>query len=74
MAGQAEKVFVGLGNDLQDGIKTLEWTLRKWNSHQISVVILHLPFNTPMDFVYTPCKLIHAHTEIPNFPILEWKI
>ncbi|KAH7520442.1 hypothetical protein FEM48_Zijuj08G0144400 [Ziziphus jujuba var. spinosa] len=54
MAVQAEKIYVALGNDLQDGIKTLEWTLRKWNSHQFSIVILHLPFNTPMDFVYTP--------------------
>ncbi|KAM7277201.1 hypothetical protein ACFE04_019067 [Oxalis oulophora] len=35
-----EKVYVAIGDDLQDGYKTLFWTLNKWNF--ISIVILHL--------------------------------
>lgn len=56
MDAEAEKVYVAIGNDLQDGLKTLEWALRKWNSHPISIVILHLTYNMSMDYVYTPCK------------------
>lgn len=56
MDAEAEKVYVAIGNDLQDGLKTLEWALRKWNSHPISIVILHLTYNISMDYVYTPRK------------------
>jgi hypothetical protein len=56
MDAEAEKVYVAIGNDLQDGFKTLEWALRKWNSRPISIVILHITYNMSMDFVYTPCK------------------
>lgn len=62
MESRAEKVFVALGNDLQDGLKTLDWTLKKWNFHSTSIVILHLPYNSPKDFVYTPCKSVHIYT------------
>ncbi|KAJ4825334.1 hypothetical protein Tsubulata_002674 [Turnera subulata] len=56
MGTQLEKVFVALGNDLQDGFKTLGWTLKKWKSHPISIVILHVTYNisNSKDFVYTP--------------------
>ncbi|PON32216.1 Tyrosine-protein kinase [Parasponia andersonii] len=54
MGSEAEKVYVALGNDLQDGFKTLEWTLKKWNSQPISIIILHLTFNISKDFVNTP--------------------
>ena len=57
MDAQVEKVYVAIGNDLQDGLKTLEWTLSKWSSHPISIVILHVTYNISKDFVYTPCKL-----------------
>lgn len=57
MDTQAEKVYVALGNDIQDGFKTLQWTLKKWNSKPISIVILHVTYNISKDFVYTPCKL-----------------
>lgn len=50
----AEKVYVAVGNDLQDGFKTLEWTLRKWSSHPISIVILHVTYNISKEYVYTP--------------------
>ncbi|KAL5753319.1 hypothetical protein ACOSQ2_023826 [Xanthoceras sorbifolium] len=53
-ADQVEKVYVAVGNDLQDGFKTLDWTLRKWSSHPISIVILHVTYNISKDFVYTP--------------------
>nr|GEU74303.1 putative U-box domain-containing protein 50 [Tanacetum cinerariifolium] len=46
-----EKVYVAVGNDLQEGFATLEWTLRKWSSSQISIVILHADINR--DYVYT---------------------
>ncbi|KAL5556567.1 hypothetical protein UlMin_038803 [Ulmus minor] len=54
MDGLEEKVYVALGNDLQDGFKTLEWTLKKWNSYPISIVILYINCNISKDFVYTP--------------------
>lgn len=53
----AEKVYVAVGNDVQDGFKTLEWTLRKWSSHPISIVIVHVTYNISKEYVYTPCKL-----------------
>uniref|UniRef100_A0A803PDY2 RING-type E3 ubiquitin transferase n=1 Tax=Cannabis sativa TaxID=3483 RepID=A0A803PDY2_CANSA len=49
-----EKVYVALGNDLEDGFKTLEWTLKKWKSQPISIIILHLTFSVSKDYVYTP--------------------
>ncbi|XP_042990038.1 putative U-box domain-containing protein 50 [Carya illinoinensis] len=54
MDAQAEKIYVAIGNDLQDGFKTLEWTLGKWNSRPISIVILHVAYNISAEFVYTP--------------------
>ncbi|KAK2656594.1 hypothetical protein Ddye_009646 [Dipteronia dyeriana] len=54
---QVEKVYIAVGNDLQDGFKTLDWTLRKWSSspmNTISIVILHVSYNIFKDFVYTP--------------------
>ncbi|GAB4848800.1 hypothetical protein Ancab_003593 [Ancistrocladus abbreviatus] len=49
-----EKVYVAVGNDMHDGILTLEWTLKKWASHPISIVILHADSHTPKELVYTP--------------------
>lgn len=55
MEGQEEKVYVALGNQLQDGIKTLQWTLRQWRFQPISIVILHVTHNvSAKDYVYTP--------------------
>ncbi|CAK9320541.1 unnamed protein product [Citrullus colocynthis] len=54
MNGKAEKVFVAIGNDLHDGFKTLGWTLRKWKSRPISIVILHVAYNNSMEYVHTP--------------------
>ncbi|XP_022740241.1 putative U-box domain-containing protein 50 isoform X2 [Durio zibethinus] len=54
METQEEKVYVAVGNDIQDGYKTLAWTLRKWNSQPISIVLLHVTYNISKDFVYTP--------------------
>lgn len=57
MGNEAEKVYVALGNDPQDGFATLEWVLRKWSSHSISIVILHdAPIDASKDYVCTPCK------------------
>lgn len=49
-----EKVYVAVGSDLQDGFATLEWALRKWNSHSTSIVIIHATNIISNDFVYTP--------------------
>lgn len=46
-----EKVYVAIGHDVPEGLATLEWTLRKWSSSQISIVILHADINR--DYVYT---------------------
>ncbi|KVI08652.1 Protein kinase-like domain-containing protein [Cynara cardunculus var. scolymus] len=51
MERAAEKVYVAIGNDVQEGLATLEWTLRKWSSSQFSIVILHADINK--DYVYT---------------------
>ncbi|QCD90717.1 Rossmann-like alpha/beta/alpha sandwich fold [Vigna unguiculata] len=59
---QTQKVYVAVGNDAQDGFKTLNWALKKWNSHPISVVILHVTHNTPMDYVYTPFGKLPARS------------
>lgn len=58
MEAQVEKVYVAPGNELQDGFKTLAWTLRRWKSQPISIVILHVTYSiSGKDYVYTPCKL-----------------
>ncbi|XVF15302.1 hypothetical protein REPUB_Repub09cG0139400 [Reevesia pubescens] len=54
METQVDKVYVAVGNDIQDGYKTLAWTLGKWNSQPISIVLLHVTYNISKDFVYTP--------------------
>ncbi|RDX81710.1 putative U-box domain-containing protein 50 [Mucuna pruriens] len=59
---QTEKIYVAVGNDAQDGFKTLNWTLNKWNSHPISIVILHVTHNTPNDYVYTPFGKLPARS------------
>jgi len=55
-ATQTEKIYVAVGDDAQDGFNTLNWALKKWKSHPISIVILHVTHNISKDYVYTPCK------------------
>ncbi|XP_011099977.1 putative U-box domain-containing protein 50 [Sesamum indicum] len=49
-----EKVYVAIGTDWGDGFSTLQWTLRKWSNHGISIVILHAANTICKDYVYTP--------------------
>lgn len=56
MDAEAEKVYVTVGNDLQDNFKTLEWALKKWSSQPIHIVILHVSRNISKEFVHGPCK------------------
>ncbi|GMH24670.1 hypothetical protein Nepgr_026513 [Nepenthes gracilis] len=49
-----EKVYVAVGNDMDEGVLTLEWAIKKWATHPISIVILHADFNTSKDIVHTP--------------------
>lgn len=53
---QPEKVYVAIGRDLYDGLSTLQWALRKWSNHSISIVIIHAANNIRRDYVYTPRK------------------
>ncbi|KAG5067839.1 hypothetical protein GLYMA_01G022600v4 [Glycine max] len=59
---QTEKIYVAVGNDVQDGYKTLNWALKKWNSHPISIVILHLTHNSTKDYVHTPFGKLPARS------------
>ncbi|CAJ2636301.1 unnamed protein product [Trifolium pratense] len=53
-ATQYEKIYVAVGYDVVDGFQTLDWALKKWNSHpNISIIILHVNYNTSNDYVYT---------------------
>ncbi|KAJ4967178.1 hypothetical protein NE237_019027 [Protea cynaroides] len=48
-----EKVYVAVGNDLHEGLGTLDWALRKWSGQTICLVIVHVD-NSPRDIVSTP--------------------
>ncbi|KAK7309582.1 hypothetical protein RJT34_06429 [Clitoria ternatea] len=61
-ASKTEKIYVAVGNDAQDGFKTLNWALKKWNSHPISIVILHVTYNVSKDYVYTPFGKLPARS------------
>ncbi|XP_042516833.1 putative U-box domain-containing protein 50 [Macadamia integrifolia] len=53
MNNQVEKIYIAVGNDLNEGIGTLEWAIKKWSGQTISFVIVHVD-NTSRDFVNTP--------------------
>ncbi|KAI5419311.1 hypothetical protein KIW84_043470, partial [Lathyrus oleraceus] len=53
-ATQTEKIYVAVGYDVLDGFQTLDWALKKWNSHpNISIIILHVKYNPSNHHVYT---------------------
>lgn len=67
-----EKVYIAVGNDIQEGYKTIDWAIKKWNNIPISIVLLHL-CNISQDFVYTPCiKLFILNSHI-FFCFLSYK-
>ncbi|PON32215.1 Tyrosine-protein kinase [Parasponia andersonii] len=39
---QEKAVYVALGNEQEEGFKTLRWILQKWMSQPISIIILHI--------------------------------
>ncbi|CAN0858300.1 Putative U-box domain-containing protein 50 [Linum grandiflorum] len=60
---ESRKVYVAVGNDGEEGLKTLDWTLRKWKSNISTLFILHLPlpdFST--NVVYTPYGKLPANS------------
>ncbi|KAL2521748.1 U-box domain-containing protein kinase family protein [Forsythia ovata] len=57
---QPEKVYLAIGRDLYDGLSTIQWALRKWSNHSISIVILHAANNICKDYVYTPLGKLPA--------------
>lgn len=64
----AEKIFVAIGADLDDGFATLEWVLKKWTSHPIQIVILFSDNNICRDYVCTPLG------KIPSSSVREEKL
>ncbi|MED6131830.1 hypothetical protein PIB30_013560 [Stylosanthes scabra] len=54
-----EKIYVALGNNVIEGVNTLAWTLSKWHSHSITIIILHLNYNNTSN---------HLSTLLGNFP------
>ncbi|EXC35473.1 Putative U-box domain-containing protein 50 [Morus notabilis] len=42
MQPQEKAIYVALGNDRDEGFKTLRWTLIKWKFQPISIIILHI--------------------------------
>lgn len=62
-----EKVYIAVGNDVQEGYKTIHWALKKWNNIPISIVLLHL-CNISQDFVYTPCIISFFSFHTSSFP------
>ncbi|KAA8530751.1 hypothetical protein F0562_005481 [Nyssa sinensis] len=60
MESQVDKVYVAIGNDLQDGIGTLQWALKKFSSNSISIVIVYAANNIYKDYIYTPIGKLPA--------------
>ncbi|XP_062100465.1 putative U-box domain-containing protein 50 [Humulus lupulus] len=52
-------VYVALGNEREEGFKTLRWTLQKWRFHPLSIIILHI--NITKDIVNTFFGKMHAN-------------
>ncbi|XP_074308532.1 putative U-box domain-containing protein 50 isoform X1 [Silene latifolia] len=59
--GVHEKIYVALGNEMQEeeALLTLNWVLKKWASssqshHPISIIILFITTSSSNHFVYTP--------------------
>ncbi|CAI8595499.1 unnamed protein product [Vicia faba] len=61
-ATQKEKIYVAISDDARDGFITLNWALKKWNSHPISIVILHVTHSSSKDYVYTPFGKLPARS------------
>jgi len=67
-----EKVYIAVGNDVQEGYKTIHWALKKWNNIPISIVLLHL-CNISQDFVYTPCMISFFSIHTSYFLFVSYK-
>ncbi|KAK6150340.1 hypothetical protein DH2020_015272 [Rehmannia glutinosa] len=63
-----EKVYVAIGTEWYDGFSTLQWALRKWCSHNITIVILHATNSICKDYVYTPLG------KLPTSSVSEQKL
>ncbi|CAN1836011.1 Putative U-box domain-containing protein 50 [Linum perenne] len=62
-SSSSRKVYVAVGNDEEEGLKTLDWTLGKWKSNISTLFIIQLPlpdFST--DVVYTPYGKLPANS------------
>lgn len=62
MQPQEKAIYVALGNDREEGFKTLRWALLKWKFQPISIIILHIDITK--DTVDTYCKSIHSSVAI----------
>ncbi|KAL3651563.1 hypothetical protein CASFOL_004565 [Castilleja foliolosa] len=72
MKTQAEKVYVAIGTDLDEGFSTLHWALTKWSDNVITMVILLASNTIPKDYVYTPIgKLPTSSVNEEKIKVLE---
>lgn len=57
------KVYVAINSDIHDGFLTLQWALKRWSPHSITIVILYASNNICKDYVITPskCNSIHIY-------------
>lgn len=70
-ASRMEKVYIAVGSDLQEGFKTIDWAIKKWNNTPISIVLLHF-CNILQDFVYTPCTISFFSIHTSFFPFYSF--
>ncbi|CAN4126786.1 unnamed protein product [Withania somnifera] len=54
------KVYVAINSNIHDGFLTLQWVLKRWNSHSITIVILYASNNICKDYVMTPMGKLPA--------------
>ncbi|CAI9111437.1 OLC1v1011658C2 [Oldenlandia corymbosa var. corymbosa] len=55
-----EKIYVAIGTDLSEGFATLKWTLKRWASASVKIVILYADNTISKEYVYTPIGKIPA--------------
>ncbi|KAL5556568.1 hypothetical protein UlMin_038804 [Ulmus minor] len=54
MDSREKKVCVAIGNEREEGFKTLKWAIQKWKVHPLSIIILHVRNKAAKDTVKTP--------------------
>ena len=74
MDSREKKVCVAVGNEREEGFKTLKWAIQKWKVHPLSIIILHVRNNAAKDTVKTPCKFKYLELNYFHFFCLIHRI